>query len=122
MRRFGLPLVLVALVTMAGLFVGPAQADKSVSMKASKYDPKDLSAKVGEKVTWKNNDGSLGHSVRADDGSYDSHPKCGQVGGTCMSGGETFSHKFTKAGRYPYYCRTHGAPGGQGMAGVVNVG
>ena len=119
MRRYGLPLVVVATVTL-GLLPWPAQAAQSVSMKASKYDPKDVTIPKGETVEWKNND-SLEHSVAADDGSFDSHPRCGQVGGTCMRRGETFSRKFNNPGRYLYYCRTHGAPGGQGMAGVVNV-
>jgi plastocyanin len=121
MRRLGLPLVFVAVVSLVGLFPGPVSADQTVSMKKSKFEPKDVIAKVGETVTWKNDDGSLTHTVSADDGSFDSHPKCGQVGGSCMKGGETFSHKFPKAGTVAYYCRLHGAPGGQGMAGTVEV-
>jgi plastocyanin len=117
MHRFGLPLVVVAVVA---LLPSPAFAEKTVSMKGSNYVPKEVHAGVNEAVKWVNDD-SLGHSVAADDGSFDSHPKCGQVGGTCMTKGQTFSHKFNKAGRYGYYCRTHGARGGQGMAGVVVV-
>jgi plastocyanin len=34
---------------------------------------------------------------------------------------EQFAFTFTERGRYPYFCRAHGAPGLQGMAGIVIV-
>ena len=76
--------------------------------------------RVGETVTWMNNDG-IGHSVTADDGSFDSSPSCGTLGGRCLQRGETFAQTFNKPGRFPYYCRIHGAKGGQGMTGTVTV-
>src|SRR2546425_10942971 len=103
MRIHRLPLVVVA-VALLGLLPGPARAAGSVSMKSAKFDPKEVQVKAGETVTWKNND-SLPHSVAADDGSFDSHPMCGQPAGTCMEKGQTFSHAFPSAGTFSYYCR-----------------
>jgi plastocyanin len=33
----------------------------------------------------------------------------------------TFSHTFTTAGNWPYYCSVHSSPGGSAMNGVVHV-
>jgi plastocyanin len=118
MRKHPLPLVFVAVLAL-GLMPGPARANGAVEMKGNKFNPKELPVKAGETVTWTNND-SLQHSVVAEDGSFDSHPNCGQTAGTCMKKGETFSQKISKT--TPYYCRIHGARGGQGMSGVVKVG
>jgi plastocyanin len=119
MRKHPLPLVFVA-VLLLGLMPGPARAaDGKVDMRSNKFEPREVQVSSGGTVTWTNQD-SLQHSVAADDGSFDSHPKCGQTAGTCMKKGETFSQKISKT--TPYYCRVHGAPGGQGMAGTVKVG
>src|SRR5437016_5872851 len=110
MRIHRLPLVVVA-IALLGLLPGPARAAGAVSMKASKFDPKEVQVKAGESVTWTNAD-SLQHSVTADDGSFDSSPQCGQPAGTCVEKGKTYSHAFPAAGRFAYYCRIHGAAGG----------
>jgi plastocyanin len=52
------------------------------------------------------------HTVTADDISWIS---------STLTAGQTFSHKFDKPGKYPYYCAFHGAKGGHNMAGVVNI-
>jgi plastocyanin len=41
--------------------------------------------------------------------------------GNLAGNGASFTHTFTKAGSFPYYCRYHGGPGGQGMSGVITV-
>jgi plastocyanin len=117
MRRFTLSTMLFALWLAIPVV---ARGDQGVTIQANKYLPRDLTVKVGETVLWKNND-AIGHSVAADDGSFDSHPSCGQAGGSCLKKNETYSHAFTRAGRVAYYCRIHGAPGGQGMSGTVTV-
>lgn len=73
------------------------------------------------------------HSVKADDGSFDSHPGCNTGGGyygygavtslaACGYGGTTtFTQTFHKPGLYRYYCAVHGAEHGQGMSGTVLV-
>jgi plastocyanin len=65
-----------------------------------------LKVKVGESITWTNTDG-FGHTVTADDASFDS--------GT-IAGGATFSHKFATAGTFAYHCAIH-----KSMTGSVTV-
>jgi plastocyanin len=98
----------------------PAQASTSVAMSNSRYQPAQVTIPAGETVVWTNND-SAGHTVTADDGSFDSNPSCGSLGGMCMMKGQNFSMTFKTPGSYPYYCRVHGGPGGRGMAGTVTV-
>ena len=109
-------LVLAFVVALPGV----AQGNQTVVMQSNKYAPRDVNVRVGDTVTWMNNDG-VGHSVTADDGSFDSHPDCGMLAGRCLERGERFTHPFTKAGRVPYFCRVHGGRGGQGMTGTVTV-
>jgi len=111
-----------ALVPLASLVAlpGVAQGNQTVTMQGNKYAPRDISVRVGDTVTWMNNDG-VGHSITADDGSFDSHPSCGMLAGRCQERGERFTHGFADPGRYPYYCHVHGGKGGQGMAGTVTV-
>jgi plastocyanin len=92
----------------------------TVTLKNNAFIPKSLVVRAGTEVTWTNDDG-VGHSVSADDGSFDSHPACGTTGGACLQKGERFAYTFAKASRFPYYCRVHGAPGGAAMAGAVDV-
>src|SRR5919202_1321106 len=62
------------------------------------YDPKTVSAKVGDTVEWDWQDPNNQHSVTADDGSFDS--------GLCGQGGKFFV-TFNKAGSIPYHCTIH---------------
>jgi plastocyanin len=118
LRRVALGALVALTATIA--LAGAARGDQSVTMQNSQFAPRDVTVRVGETVTWMNND-SLGHSVTADDGSFDSSPACGTIGGRCVQRGESFPHRFGQAGRFPYYCRIHGAKGGQGMTGTVTV-
>ena len=54
--------------------------------------------KVGDTVTWTNQDDAMMHSVTADDGSFDSG---------LLAQGETFSHTFTDPGEFEYFCTPH---------------
>jgi plastocyanin len=97
-----------------------APVGNTVTLKNNSFIPKNLVIRVGAEVTWTNDDG-VGHSVTADDGSFDSHPACGANNDACLRKGEHFSYTFAKAGRFPYYCRVHGASGGAAMAGTIDV-
>jgi plastocyanin len=91
--------------------VSVAQTGPTVTVVDSAYQPREVEVSPGTTVVWQQ-EGELPHTVTADDGSFDS--------GT-MGQGDTFSRTFPQAGTFPYYCEFHGAPGGQGMAGVVIV-
>jgi amicyanin len=78
-----------------------------VTMKDIKFDPSELTVKAGDTVTWTNDD-SVAHDVTGD--SF----KSGDAGG--MQSGDTFEHKFDKAGTFDYVCTVH-----PGMKGSVLV-
>jgi plastocyanin len=78
----------------------------TVTMKQFAFNPATVTIKVGETVTWENQDGAA-HDVIAADGSFKS-AEFGQ--------GKTFSFTFTKAGTYKYSCNIH-----PGMDGTVIV-
>jgi plastocyanin len=70
------------------------------------FGPQTLGAKVGESVTWTNEDGAT-HTVTADDGAFDSGN---------LAGGKTFSFAFDTAGTFAYHCNIH-----RSMTGKVTV-
>ena len=77
---------------------------------------------VGDEVTWTHRDGDQVHSVTAEDGSFDSNPLCSTANPKeCMSDHDTFQYTFGTEGRFPYFSKTFGGPGGQGAAGVIVV-
>jgi plastocyanin len=77
-----------------------------VAMKSFAFDPASVTVKVGESVTWTNND-SATHTVVADNGEFKSSD---------IAKGATFTFKFDKAGTYPYHCGIHPS-----MTGTVVV-
>ncbi len=80
-----------------------------VVMQNIQFDPKAVSVKVGNTVTWSNNE-SVQHDVTADDGSF----KSGPAGG--MKQGDNYEHTFDKAGSFAYKCTIH-----PNMTGTVEV-
>ena len=90
---------------------GKASQEKViVTLSNNKFEPKTVTIKAGSEVTWENKEGT--HTVTADDSSWNS---------PTLSAGQTYSHKFDKPGKYPYYCVFHGGKGGHNMSGMVNV-
>jgi plastocyanin len=71
------------------------------------FAPKTLTAKVGQKVTWKNQDAGVTHTVAAVDGSFASGR---------LTEGDTFSHVVRRAGTFAYHCSIHAS-----MRGTVKV-
>jgi plastocyanin len=61
------------------------------------YDPSLLTIAAGQVVTWTNT-GAQGHTVTADDGSFDS----GNI-----AAGASASLEFDTPGTYTYYCTPH---------------
>ena len=74
------------------------------------YDPNPIKVKVGGTVTWTNDD-SQAHTVTS--GTDSSDPNMGKEFdsspglATLLSTDQTFSHKFTTAGEFPYFCQLH---------------
>ena len=68
-----------------------------VVMKNLAFDPATVTIKVGESVTWTNQD-STNHTVIADNGEFESSD---------LDQDATFTFKFDKAGTFPYHCSIH---------------
>jgi plastocyanin len=111
------------MVMMAAPGTGVAAGGgRSVSILHHQFDPRELTVSVGDEVTWTHRDGEQVHSVTADDGSFDSSPLCSAGNPKeCMSDHDTFKHTFGAEGRFPYFSKTAGGPGGQGASGVIIV-
>jgi plastocyanin len=79
----------------------------AVDMKNIQFSPKDVTVKVGQKVTWTNQD-TVDHDVKADEGA-DFHSETFGKGGT---------YEFTpkEAGVVKYECTLH-----PGMVGELKV-
>jgi len=99
-----------------------AAGGRSVTILHHQFDPRELTVNVGDEVTWIHKDGEQVHSVTADDGSFDSNPNCSAGNPKeCMSDHDTFKHTFGAEGRFPYFSKPNGGPGGQGASGVIIV-
>jgi plastocyanin len=99
-----------------------AGGGRNVSIEHRQFAPRELTVSVGDEVTWTHRDGEQVHSVTADDGSFDSNPDCSTANPKgCMSDHNTFKHTFGAEGRFPYFSKTFGGPGGQGTSGVIVV-
>jgi plastocyanin len=64
------------------------------------YKPNPIEIKVGDTVTWINNDSSLhtATSTSSNDSNFDSN---------VLRRGETFNFTFDREGQYPYFCTLH---------------
>lgn len=70
------------------------------------YSPNPVEVRVGETVTWVNDDSTV-HTATSNDGVFDSG---------ILGKDQTFSYTFDEAGEYPYFCDIHPA-----MVGTVGV-
>lgn len=77
-----------------------------VVMKNLAFDPATVTIKVGQSVTWTNQE-SMTHTVVADNAEFKSNS---------LANAATFSFTFEKAGTYAYHCSIHPA-----MKGTVVV-
>ena len=69
----------------------------AVTIQNFAFGPATLEVAAGTTVTWTNQD-STGHTVTADDGSFDSKT---------ITSGQTFSQAFPTAGTFTYHCSIH---------------
>jgi plastocyanin len=81
------------------------------------FSPKEIKVKVGDTVTWTNNDNTI-HTVISGTGLSDANKGKDFDSGlsALTTTGKTYSHQFTKAGDFPYFCELHPA-----MIGKVDV-
>ncbi len=84
-----------------------------VGMENVQFDPKDLTVKVGETITFTNNE-AVPHDVHKTSGPGGDFSS-GDTGG--MQQGDTFELALDQPGKYAYVCKVH-APG---MAGTITV-
>jgi plastocyanin len=68
---------------------------------SNSYNPNPIEIKVGDTVTWINNDSSP-HTVTSSSSSKDSN-----FDSDVLRRGETFSFTFDREGEYPYFCTLH---------------
>ena len=81
--------------------------DVEIKMQNIAFDPKDVTAKVGQTVKWTNED-SVDHDVKATEGEEFKSDLFGKGG--------TFEYKLDKAGTIKYVCTVH-----PGMEGTITV-
>lgn len=86
----------------------PSQAvvGTTVTIKNFAFSPDDLQVKMGDTVTFKNED-SIAHTVTSDTKDFDSGS---------IAPGAIYTHKFDKAGTFAYHCSIH-----QSMKAKVEV-
>jgi plastocyanin len=82
----------------------PQTTGKSVSIKNISFEPSTITVKVGDTVTWTNND-NVDHTVTGS----------GMDSGT-MKPGDTYKHQFNTVGTFNYQCTVHPAMLGQVVA------
>jgi plastocyanin len=85
--------------TAAPVTSAPVSSGNEVKVDISgfAFNPGTITIKVGQTVTWTNND-SASHNVKADDGSFAS---------STLGNGASFSYTFNTAGTYTYKCGFH---------------
>ena len=75
----------------------PPATGKTITIKNFAFDPATLTIKVGENVTWTNED-SASHKVKEVNGIFES---------STLGNGQSFTYIFTTAGTYNYTCTIH---------------
>jgi plastocyanin len=85
----------------------PEGATVEVSMKNSKFVPEQITAKVGQKIKWTNDDG-YAHNVTAVKGA--------DFQSDNVDGGGIYEYTPTKAGTIDYVCTIH-----SGQRGTITV-
>lgn len=103
--------ILVAFIVMSvGVLSGCTTQQKSssgntntITIQNFAFNPLTLTIKVGENVTWTNED-SVSHQVKEDNGLFLS---------SVLSNGQSFTYTFTATGTYNYTCNIHSSMHGK---------
>ena len=83
---------------------GQSSGSVSVGMKDIKFVPESVSAKVGQKIVWTNNE-AIPHNVTATDGA--------DFASDTMRKDDTFQYTPTRAGTIKYVCTIHAGQNGE---------
>ena len=103
--------------TASGTKVSIVEGASTMTDKA--FNPNPVTVKVGDTITWTNDDSQI-HTVVSGTGASD--PNMGKEFDsspglkTLLAPKQTFSHKFDTAGEFPYFCMLHPT-----MVGKVTV-
>ena len=98
--------VRLAVAAALSLYLGVAHAEESkVTIDNFTFAPAELKVKVGDTVTWSNQD-DIPHTVVS----------AGKFRSKAMDTDGTFSFTFTAAGEYKYFCSLH-----PHMTGTIKV-
>ena len=113
----------VGVAGIIGVMVIPeAKGAHEIVIQNGTFNPSEEYVGEGDTVIWVHDDGANSRSVTADSGVFDSNPNCSDAAlDQCLKAGQTFSWKAGKVGRYAYYSRVGGGPGGQGVHGTLVV-
>lgn len=120
MKKLALSLVLVASVVTAcsssddGGSSGGA-ATNEITVTSNTFTPATLTIKVGETVTWKWAGGT--HNVVS--GASCTSDNAYTSGAPTSTVGNVFTHTYTTAGQFPYFCNPHCS--NSAMQGVITV-
>jgi len=102
--------ILVAFIVMSvGILSGCTQQKSSsgntntITIQNFAFNPPTLTIKVGENVTWTNED-SASHQVKEDNGLFLS---------SVLGNGQSFTYTFTTVGTYNYTCNIHSSMHGK---------
>jgi plastocyanin len=115
MRLLAAAVVIMAVVAAcgsSGASQGQQAAANAVTISDDAFNPTGNTVTAGTTVTWTTT-GSHGHTVTADDGSFDSDSN---GSGATLATGSTFTHTFAAAGTFAYHCKVHSS-----MHGTVTV-
>jgi plastocyanin len=99
-------LLLVLPFSFSGCKKDETPGANEVFMQSSSFSPSSITVSVNTTVKWIDKSG-VEHNVTSNTGLFSS----GNI-----TGGGTYSYKFTAAGTYPYRCTIH-----SGMSGMVIV-
>lgn len=106
-KKTGLALTLLAALAAPLPAPAPAPAQVTVSIAGFAYGPAELTVRPGTEVTWINHD-QVPHTVTSRTGKPLASP--------ALDTDDRYSHTFTQAGDFEYYCTVHPF-----MSGVVHV-
>jgi plastocyanin len=101
--------------TAAGGGGGPSGIVHTVFVEDFVFNPVDISISEGDVVRWEWT-GQVAHTSTSDATTGADSWASG-----LLNTGDTYDSPVLSEGVHPYYCEPHGAPGGVGMAGTIEV-